>query len=124
MAWGGVLRRISADKFYDLESNVITFEGSKGVMRARLDIQGETYFSGARIEEIHLTQTTLADYEGRFRSEELDATYRLSIMQGTLTLSSHENRAEKLTPIIQDEFDAGSIGTVLFHREKDGKFLA
>jgi len=25
MAWGGVLRRISADKFYDLESNVITF---------------------------------------------------------------------------------------------------
>jgi hypothetical protein len=113
MAWGGVLRRISADKFFDLESNVITFEGSKDVMRTRLDIQGETYFSGRRVEELRVGEHALAVYEGR-----------LSIVQGTLTLSNDENPAEKLTPIIQDEFDAGSIGTVLFHREKDGKFLA
>ena len=121
MAWGGVLRRITADKFYDLESNVITFDGSKEVMRARLDIQGETYFSGRRVEELHLGEHALAAYEGRFRSEELDATYSLSIVQGMLTLSNRENPPEKLIPIVQDEFDAGSIGTVLFHREKDGR---
>ena len=86
MAWGGVLRRISADKFYDLESNVITFERSNGVTKARLDIQGESYFSGSRVEEIRLSNPELAAYAGRFQSAELDASYSLSLEQGTLTL--------------------------------------
>jgi CubicO group peptidase (beta-lactamase class C family) len=121
LAWGAVLRRISADKFYDLESNVITFERSNGVMKARLDIQGETYFSGSRVEELRLSGTALAAYEGRFRSTELDATYSLSLEQGTLALRNRDNPPEKLIPITPDEFDAGSLGRVVFHRDSDGR---
>jgi hypothetical protein len=121
MAWGGVLRRISADKFYDLESNVITFDRSNGVMRARLDIQGEIYFSGSRVEEFRLSEPALAAFVGRFRGEELDVTYSVSLEQGALALRARDNPPEKLNPIARDEFDAGSLGTALFHRDKDGK---
>jgi CubicO group peptidase (beta-lactamase class C family) len=121
MAWGGVLRRISAEKFYDLESNVITFERSNGVMKAKLDIQGETYFSGSRADDLRLGNPALAAYEGQFRSVELDATYSVSLEQGTLTLRNHDNPPERLIPIAPDEFDASSLGTVVFHRDSDGR---
>jgi hypothetical protein len=120
MAWGGVLRRISAYKFYDLESNVITFESSNGVMKARLDIQGETYFAGSKVEELRLSDPALAACAGRFRSAELDATYSLSLEQGMLTLRNRDNPLEKLIPIAPDEFDAGDLGRIVFHRDSNG----
>ena len=98
MAWGGALRRISAEKFYDLESNVITFERSNGVMNAKLDIQGETYFSGSRADDLRLGNPALAAYEGQFRSAELEATYRVSLEQGRLTLRNHDHPPEQLIP--------------------------
>jgi CubicO group peptidase (beta-lactamase class C family) len=121
MAWGGVLRRISAYKFYDLESNVITFERSNGVMKAKLDIQGETYFSGSRVEELPLGNPELAAYAGQFRSAELDATYSLSLEQGKLTLRNRENPPGKLIQIAPEEFDAGDLGRIVLHRESDGR---
>jgi CubicO group peptidase (beta-lactamase class C family) len=121
MAWDAVLRRISADKFYDLQSNVITFERSNGVMKSRLDIQGENYFSGSKVEEIHLSNTALAAYAGRFRSAELDATYSLSLQHGALTLQIRENPSERLIPIAASEFDAGEIGRIVFHRDSESR---
>jgi CubicO group peptidase (beta-lactamase class C family) len=120
MAWGGVLRWIGAYKFYDLQSNVITFESSNGVMKARLDIQGETYFSGSKVEELRLGNPALAAYAGQFRSAELDATYRLSLEQGMLTLRNRENPLEKLIPIAPEEFDAGDLGRIVLHRDSNG----
>jgi CubicO group peptidase (beta-lactamase class C family) len=121
MAWGGVLRRISAYKFYDLESNVITFERSNGVMKAKLDIQDETYFSGSRVEKLRLGNPELAAYAGQFRSAELDATYSLSLEQGKLTLRNRENPPGKLIQIAPEEFDAGDLGRIVLHRESDGR---
>jgi hypothetical protein len=124
MAWGGVLRRISADKFYDLGSNVITFENSNSGMKARLDIQGETYFSGRRVEELRPSNTALAAYAGRFRSPELDATYIVSLEGGILTLRNRDNPPEKLTQIAPDEFDANELGRIVFHRDLQGRASA
>ena len=44
IAWGAVLRRIDANRFYDLGSNVITFEKVNGTMRCSLAIPGEVFF--------------------------------------------------------------------------------
>jgi len=90
-------------------------------MKARLDIQGETYFSGSRVEEIRLTNPALAAYAGRFQSAELDATYILSLEQGAVTLQNRENQPKTLIPIAPDEFDAGDLGRVVFHRDSDGR---
>ena len=52
MAWGAVLRRTGAKEFRDLVGNPITFEQRNGVMTARLDLEGETYFDGKKVPDI------------------------------------------------------------------------
>lgn len=121
MAWGAVLRRINANQFYDLGSDVITFESLKGTMHAKLDLKGETYFSGSRIQGLHLGEPVLASYIGRFRSTELDAVYDVSLEQDTLTLRNRSNPPQKLTPIAKDEFDAGDIGRIVFEWDAGGR---
>jgi hypothetical protein len=121
MAWGAVLRRINANQFYDLGSNVITFELSKGTMHAKLDLKGETYFSGSRIQELPLGKPVLVSYTGQFRSTELDTVYRLSLEKDTLTLRNRDNPPQNLTPIGQDEFDAGDLGRLVFERDTGGR---
>ena len=121
MAWGAVLRRINANQFYDLGSNIITFESSKGTMRAKLDIKGEAYFSGSRIQELHLGKPVLTSYMGQFRSTELDTVYGLSLEKDILTLGNRGNPSQKLTPIAQDEFDAGDLGRLVFERDSGGQ---
>jgi CubicO group peptidase (beta-lactamase class C family) len=123
MGWGSVLRRINANQFYDLGSNVITFESSKGSVHAKLDLKGETYFSGSRIQELHLGKPVLASYTGHFRSIELDTAYDLSLEKDTLTLRNRDNPPQKLTPIAQDEFDAGDFGTLVFELDAGGRII-
>ena len=123
MAWGAVLRRINANQFYDLGSNVITFEAFNGTMHARLDLKGETYFSGSRVQELHVGESVLASYTGQFRSAELDSVYGLSLEKDSLllTLLNRTNPPQKLTPIGKDEFDAGDIGRLVFERGSGGR---
>jgi CubicO group peptidase (beta-lactamase class C family) len=120
MAWGGVLRRISAEQFYDLESNVITFEKVNGAMKARLVIEGETYFAGTRVEEPHLTATELAVYAGRFHSKELDATYDFSVEQGPLMLRIGNNPMT-LNAIAPDQFEVNDLGAIVVFDRNDRK---
>jgi CubicO group peptidase (beta-lactamase class C family) len=122
MAWGGVLRRISADQFCDLESNVITFEKVNGAMKATLVIEGETYFAGMRVEEAHLTPRELAVYAGRFHSEELDTNYDFSVEQGALLLRIGNNPMT-LNAIAPDQFEVNDLGAIVVFRWDDRKRL-
>jgi CubicO group peptidase (beta-lactamase class C family) len=124
MAWGAALRRINANQFYDLESNVITFENSNGTMKARLDIQGETYFSGRKVDELHSSNTELAAYAGQFQSRELDATYSVSLEHGMLSLRNGDNPPNQLSQIAPDEFDSNELGRILFQRNLQGRVSA
>jgi len=123
MAWGAVLRRINANQFCDLGSDVITFESSNGTMHAKLDLKGETYFSGSRTEELHLAEPVLASYTGRFKSTELDTAYDLSLEKDRLTLRNRDNSPQKLVPIAKDEFDAGIFGRLVFERDSSGRVV-
>jgi CubicO group peptidase (beta-lactamase class C family) len=124
MAWGAVLRRINANQFYDLGSNVITFEKSNVTMKARLDIQGETYFSGRKVEALNSSGTALAAYAGQFHSQELDATYSVSLEHGMLTLRVGDIPPKKLTQIAPDEFDSNGLGRIAFRRDLQGRVSA
>lgn len=120
MAWGAALRRIDENRFHDLGSNIITFEPSNGTMHAKLDIKGETYFSGSMVEQLRVDESELGSYTGQFRSTELDSVYSLSVEKGTLTLRTG-NPPQNLTPIAKDEFDAGDFGRLVFERESGGR---
>ena len=90
-------------------------------MNARLDLTGETYFYGSRIQEIHLGEPELASYTGQFRSAELDTVYSLSIERGILTLRNRDTPPQKLIPIAKDEFDAGEFGRFVCERGSSGR---
>ena len=124
MADGVVLRRNNANQFYDPdEFGVITFESSKGTMQSKLELEGETYFLGSRIQELHLGVPVLASYTGQFRSTELDTVYGLSLEKNTLTLRNRNNPPQRLAPIAKDEFDAGDLGRLVFERDSGGRVL-
>jgi CubicO group peptidase (beta-lactamase class C family) len=120
-AWGSVLRRRSANEFYDLLGNVIMFEGANGSMKAMLDMEGTTYFAGSKVLEMHLNEESLTALTGQYRSSELDAACIVSLEQGSLMLRIGSNPPMKLAPIAKDEFDAADSFAVVFDRSKDDR---
>jgi hypothetical protein len=85
-------------------------------MKSTLVMDGETFFSGRRVEEPHLSAAELEADAGQYRSTELDATYNLSIEKGSLMLTVGWNPPLTLTPAAPDEFDSQDFGTIVFHR--------
>jgi CubicO group peptidase (beta-lactamase class C family) len=116
MAWGAELRRTGPDQFKDLGVGTITFDGSDGSMKATLEMDGQDFFAGKRIEEPHLSNEDLSAYPGRYTSTEIDATYRLSIHEGKLVLALNWNPPMTLNPIAPDEFESEDLGTIVFRR--------
>jgi hypothetical protein len=116
-AWGGDLRRMGPNQFKDLGTGTITFESSEGGMKATLVTDGGTFFAGDRIEAPHLRETDLAAYAGQYKSEELNATYDLSIGERGLLLRFNWSPPLELVAIAPDEFESGDLGTVVFRRD-------
>lgn len=117
-AWGTTLQRISANQFYDLSTDVITFEKRNGVMHVTLDVGGERFFSGDKAPDLHWHEAELKPFVGRFHSTELDATYTVSLASGNLMLHIGDHPAVPLTPIAPNIFKAGSFGTAVFQRSR------
>jgi len=117
IGWGTVLRRIGTNKFYDLGSNVITFEKVNHTMRCSLMIPGEVYFSGNRLEPIHLGETELARFAGKYHSDELDVTYALSAQKGKLTVQVGDKPAVIFDPATRAEFYSTDFRTLVFQSE-------
>ena len=117
MAWEAVLQRIDANKFYDLSSDVITFDNENGIMHASLRIPGELYFSGDKLQPLQFSVAELTSYVGTFYSEELDTTYTLSIEEGHLTLKNQDNARVPLDAVTQDEFYSSDFGTIVFNTD-------
>jgi CubicO group peptidase (beta-lactamase class C family) len=116
-AWGANLRRVGANQFKDLGTGTITFDKLDGTMKATLEMDGEAFFAGRRIQEPHLNDAELSSYAGRYRSAEIDALYRLSVEKGSLVLQLNWNSPVKLIPIAPDEFECEELGTVVFRRD-------
>jgi CubicO group peptidase (beta-lactamase class C family) len=114
MAWGSKLRRLGANEFCDLVGNPIVFKSVDGTINATLTIESETFFSGNRAPDIHLGQSTLGGLTGNYHSDELDATYQLSLLQGALTLKFGDQPPVNLIPVAANEFQAGDLGTIVF----------
>jgi len=114
MAWGSNLRRLGANEFSDLVGNPIVFKSANGTMTAMLTLQGETYFSGDRVPHIHVSESALSGFTGNYHSDELEATYKLSLVNGTLTLKNGDQPPVNLNPVAANEFQAGDLGTIVF----------
>lgn len=117
IGWGEPLRRIDSNKFYDLGSDVITFDRVNHTMRCSLAIPGEVYFSGDRLDPIHLSASELSKFAGSYYSEELDATYKLTTENGKLMVQVGEKPAVVFDPAPHQEFYSKDFRTLVFRSE-------
>ena len=123
IAWGAKLRRMGPNQFHDLGTGVITFSEGDGNMAADLAMDGENFFSGKRVEPMHLDAAASAAYSGKYHSAEIDATYRLLVKNGDLLLQFKWDPALKLDPVAPDTFESGELGALVFHLDADGRVM-
>jgi CubicO group peptidase (beta-lactamase class C family) len=116
-AWGALLRRIDANRFYDLGSGIITFESMNGSMHASLDLPGERYFSGNKLQPAQLEDAALKRLAGTYHSGELDATYTLAVEKGVLMLRVGKKAPIALIPATGAKFYSDDFRTLVFHSE-------
>lgn len=119
--WGSDLRRRNANQFYDLFGDLITFDGSGDSMKVSLDMNGEIFFAGKRLSEVHREDVALEAFAGNYRSPELDGTIQLSVEHGNLILKNRNHPPVTLTPISNKEFRAGGSFSIIFHRNRQGR---
>ena len=119
MAWGENLPRTGPNQFKDLGNGTITFEDSLAGTNATLVMDGQTFFDGRKIKDLHLTERTITSFSGSYRSVELDALYRLSAEAGNLMLRINWEPQIILYPVAPDEFGSADFGTLVFHRDAE-----
>jgi CubicO group peptidase (beta-lactamase class C family) len=96
------------------EGSIVVFEGSKGEEKLTLSKVSEIWFTGSRINAPNINETTLTDYAGTYTSAELNATYKIAVENGSLTLRTNGNSALKLKPSARDEFVSGSLPEIAY----------
>jgi hypothetical protein len=114
MAWGAALRSLGVNEYSDLVGNPIVFKRQNGTMTATLTLNNQVFFSGDRIADIHPDEATLKVLRGDYRSDELDCTYKLSLVKGTLSLQIGTQAPVNLNPVAENEFQVGELGTIVF----------
>jgi CubicO group peptidase (beta-lactamase class C family) len=115
MGWGSKLQRLAPNEFSDLVGNPIVFKPVNGTMTATLTLQGDPFFFGNRVPETRLSESALGSFTGDYYSEELGATYVVSLVHEVLDLKIGERSPVNLTPVGRSEFQAGVLGTLVFH---------
>ena len=70
--------------------------------------------------DIHLNESALGPFTGDDRSDELEATYKLSLVNGALQLKNVDNPPANPNPIAPNEFQAEDLGTIVFHEAGNG----
>lgn len=113
-AWGAKLRRVGENQFNDLIGNPIVFNRVGGRMTATLTLQGNLFFSGSRVPKMKLGESQLRLLVGDYHSDEINADYHVSFVDGVLSLNVGENPPMKLVPIAPNEFQVGDLGTIVF----------
>jgi CubicO group peptidase (beta-lactamase class C family) len=92
----------------------------EGITSVRFLRDGETIFSGVRIEVAHPDEGQLAAYAGNYHSDELDADFALPVAKGKLIWRTRWQEPLTLEPLGKDEFNAGGM-VVVFRRDPSDK---
>jgi CubicO group peptidase (beta-lactamase class C family) len=125
---GGQVVRVLRDGGYLLGNSRALFDlTARGEPRALRLLQADgdsVAYAYAAARPWTPSERELAAFEGRYRSDEVEATYVARVEQGRLVLTTRGTLRQELTPIYPDAFAAGGMGTVWFTRESAGRVSA
>lgn len=126
---GGVtpLRPLGGDRFLmegvDVRVTVAFEPEGRVPERMVVDVEGEPPMVALPVEPFAPSPEALEELAGEYRSEELDATYRLRVEDGRLILDHWRHGDFRLEPVRPDLYqsDAWWLGMVEFDRDDDGR---
>lgn len=118
--WGQALRRTGVNRFKDLSGHDMTFTEANGTMKVVLDMDGTPLFEGYKVKEQKVSESELVAFGGTYRSEELDAVYKLSAEKDGLVLRIGWNPPVTFTAISKDEFENDGFGVLVFRKSASG----
>lgn len=106
---------VAADRFVTDNETEYVFEPAgpappSGVRETPLGDDASTY---VRVEEARPGPQKLAEYEGRYWSEELDVTYTVAVQNGRLVVIRRPDPPVPLGPAYEDAFSPGGSDIVL-----------
>jgi hypothetical protein len=121
-AFGTQFKPRDATHFVAIPGPEITFDRQlNSGMRLTLNFKDSAPQVFERYEPLKASAENFAQYVGEYTSAELQATYRLAVKDGQLTLATNWQDPAVLEPIILDEFQ-GPFGTsMVFHRDAAGQ---
>jgi CubicO group peptidase (beta-lactamase class C family) len=104
-------------------AEIVVEHRPNSVTRLTLSLQDSVPQILESYEPLKESEEKFAQYEGIYPSAELEATYRLAVKDGKLTLASSWQPAAELQPTIRDEFQ-GPFGTaIVFRRDAAGQVI-
>jgi CubicO group peptidase (beta-lactamase class C family) len=77
-----------------------------------------------RVADPDTSAATLAGFAGQYRSEEIDATYVVSIVDGRVRVQLRPGYTVSLAPAYRDGFESDALGAVFFSRDARGRVSA
>ena len=99
----------------------VTFEMANGrATRVTIAPPGSPVEQLRRVEPFTPTAQALTEFAGTYRSDEIDASYRLVAKDSTLRLERLKNPPAPLTPLVADTFNS-QIGFIQFVRGAGGR---
>ena len=100
------------------------FTNAGGVIRLRIaQADGDTVTYTHVGQRWAPTRSELQSLEGRYRSDEIDATYTVKLVGDSLTLSGRPGSVRTLLPAYRDAFTRGG-STIWFTRDRSGRATA
>lgn len=113
-------RFLMTGKAANLELTFSAPSGQQAYDRLTVMARFEEPTPHTRVAEFAPTSAQLADYAGRYRSEELDVIYRFVVENQALRLVALKKAADSLRPVTGDLF-SGAIGSIQFNRDASGQ---
>ncbi len=112
------LQPLGSMRFWNSLTGTFQFEQAGGGWRLTERNGGARVYS--RIDPADTVGVKFEEYEGRYRSDELEITYTLAVEDGRLTLRLPPDAAVALRPMYRDGF-GGPGRTVRFMRDGSGR---
>lgn len=86
---------------------------------------GDSYGPRLSDEPYDPSPADLAEYAGQYFSNEMDASYTLSVSDGKLTASHRRHGDSVLNPLTPDNFSGpGSLAEIVFQRDINGRIVS
>lgn len=119
-----VLFPVAENRFQSAHGTILQFDDAS-TTEGRPAVTLNPHSDNIRMEPVaafHPTEAELAEFEGSYRSDEAEATYRMVVREGELRIEDRWGEGRRLIPLYPDAFQTRGT-TYIFRRDASGRII-